>query len=333
MEETPSMKRTSLSVVAGGILASLVVASAASAATTTFGSLAPDYTGTNLGCNGCEYFQTTVSSGPSYAAPHDGMITEFHMQIGSTPDPTESVVLTVVRADGGSQFKLVAATPTTNISATPAHSIATIPAGLAVNAGDTIGLKYNTAKTQGVWSPSGSTPADEVRHWGGAYTAGSTYTPDFGDIFGGKRLNLEAVLSYTPAPPPPTTTDATAPVITSLKSKYTKFRVNFKGVVLIAKVPRGTKLTYSTSEAASVSFSVSRAITSAKTKKTTFKLVHGFKRSAIAGLNSVAYSGRYLDAKGKKRALKIGKYKLTATPVDAAGNVGAPQSVSFKVTA
>jgi hypothetical protein len=59
------MKRTSAFVVLAVLVAAFSTAAAASAATTTFGSLSPDYTGSGLGCYGCEYFQTTVSSGPS----------------------------------------------------------------------------------------------------------------------------------------------------------------------------------------------------------------------------------------------------------------------------
>jgi hypothetical protein len=322
------MKRTSAFVVLAVLVAAFSTAAAASAATTTFGSLSPDYTGSGLGCYGCEYFQTTVSSGPSYAAPYDGTITEFHMQTGTAPDPTEAVQLTVIRSTGTNQFQLVSATPLTNISSTPAHSIAKIPANLTVKAGDTIGMKYQTSKTKGVYSPSGGTVADQVRHWGGTYTEGSTYTTTVGDIFSSNRMNLEAVLSYTP-PPPPVTKDTTVPVISALKSKYAKFRVNSKGVVISAKTPKGTKFTFSASEPAKVTLAVLRAVKSKKTKKTTFKLVHTFTRNAALGANSLAYSGRYRDAKKKKRLLKPGKYKITATPVDAAGNVGVPVSAKF----
>jgi hypothetical protein len=257
------------------------------------------------------------------------------MTTGTAPDLTEAVQLTVLRSTGGGQYELVGATPLTNISATPAHSIAKIPANIAVRAGDTIGLKYQTSKTMGVWSPSGGTPADDVRHWGGTYTPGSTYTPLAGDIYGGKRLNLEAVLSYTPAPSPLPAPDTTAPVLSRLKTKNVKFGINTKGAVISAKKvkkKKGTTISYTSSEAATVTFKISSVKKSAKTKKTTYKLVQSFSRTAKLGTNSFAFSGRYL-AKGKKRALTPGKYRLTATPVDAAGNVGTARSVSFTIIA
>jgi hypothetical protein len=118
----------------------------------------------------------------------------------------------------------------------------------------------------------------------------------------------------------------------SLSSKNAKFRVNTKGAVISKTKPKGTTIKFSTSEDAKLTFSITRSVKSSKTKKTTYKIVKSFSRSAKAGDNSFSFSGRYRDAKGKKRALAPGKYKLTATPTDAAGNVGLPRSISFTIT-
>jgi hypothetical protein len=72
-------------------------------------------------------------------------------------------------------------------------------------------------------------------------------------------------------------------------------------------------------------------VKSKTSKKTTLKLVQTFTRNAAGGKNAFAYSGRYRDSKGKKHALKPSVYKLIATPVDAAGNVGTPQSKHFTI--
>jgi hypothetical protein len=51
-----------------------------------------------------------------------------------------------------------------------------------------------------------------------------------------------------------------------------------------------------------------------------------FRRTAPAGRSRVAFSGRI-----GRRALKPGRYRLRATPTDAAGNVGAARSLSIRI--
>lgn len=326
------MKRTSLILASAVAAAAISMTSSASADILKIGGIKPDYSQLGLGCNGCEIFQRTVSTGTSYASPYNGTITEFRVQVGPTPDVGESVQPFVVRSIGSGQYQLIGTTASTNISSTPAHAVAKIPTSIAVLAGDSIGLKYNTSKIAGSWSPAGSSENDKVVPWGGGYTPGATYTPGPTDGTGQQRVNLEATLSYSlPLDQGPPLKDTVAPLISNLKSKNAKFRVNPKGPVLTARAPKGTKFTFNSSENANVTFTISRSSKSAKTKRTTFKKVNSLRRLAESGTNTLPFSGRYRDLKGKTRALKPGKYKLTLTPIDKAGNVGIPQSVSFKI--
>jgi hypothetical protein len=101
--------------------------------------------------------------------------------------------------------------------------------------------------------------------------------------------------------------DRTAPVLRKLKASPKRFRVR-----------RGTKLSFTLSESARVSFEVRRARGRRKTGR--------FSRRASAGAARVKFSGRL----GKRR-LKPGRYVVRATPTDAHGNVGAVRSVRLTV--
>jgi hypothetical protein len=307
--------------------AALLGASSASAETTTFGSLAPDSNAANAGCGGCIYFQNSVSSGPSYVVPYDGTITEFDMHIGKKPTSSEHVQPFVVRAIGGGKFQLVGNLARKSLTSSPAHSIAKLPANLAVQAGDEIGVNYNTSSVAGSWGPPSGTSADRMYFWTGGFLAGATATPDPNQLTTPARLNLQAVLSFTPPPAP----DTTKPVISGLKTKYGKFRVSTRGAIIAKTSPKGTTFSYLCSETSTVTYTVSVLKTSSKSKKKTLKTVHSFTRNATAGSNKISFSGRYRDSKGHRRSLDPGSYKLTVTPVDPLGNVGDPQTVSFTI--
>jgi hypothetical protein len=109
--------------------------------------------------------------------------------------------------------------------------------------------------------------------------------------------------------------DRTAPVLTALKASKKRFRVG--------KLPRrGTRVSFSLSEAASVRFEAFVVKRRHRTRK------GRFARLSPAGASRVAFTGRL-----GKRTLKPGRYVVRLTPTDRAGNVGAARSVTLRVVA
>jgi Tol biopolymer transport system component len=144
-----------------------------------------------------------------------------------------------------------------------------------------------------------------------------------------------------PGPPPTTTPDTTAPTITGLKVSPATFRVSSKSTAVSAKrkrAPKGTRIRFTLSEAAKVSLKIerkgkgrkkgSKCVAKRKTGKrcTLYKAKGSLRRTGKAGANSVAFSGRI----GSKKLAK-GRYRITATATDAAGNKAKKKTVSFRV--
>lgn len=307
------------------VAALLLGAIPASAQTFTYGSMGPAYSGIQ-GCGGCSWFQASVSSGPSYAAPADGTITTFRMRMGDLSASVEDVTFIVVRPSGGAQYTIVHRTPITSLTGKPANSIAEIPVSLAVKAGDTVGIEYQTNKVAVGWNPGTGSPNDKQLNSNGT-ALNTPFTP--GAPLSPTRLNLEVVLDDGKVAPPPTVPDTTAPILTGFKSKNSKFKVNSRGAIVAKSTPKGTSFGLTLSEAASVKFTVQLA--KQKKGRTTYKTVQSFTRILGAGASSTAYSGRYRNSKKQKKTLTPGKYKVTAIPTDSAGNAGSTGSAKFTV--
>jgi Tol biopolymer transport system component len=142
------------------------------------------------------------------------------------------------------------------------------------------------------------------------------------------------------APGPGPGADTTAPVLSSLKASPATFRIGSKRTAVSAKKlpPKGTKIKFSLSEAASVSLRIERkakgrkkgkkCLAKRKTGKrcTRYVLKGTLKRAGKAGANSVAFSGRI----GSKKLAK-GRYRIRATATDAAGNRSAKKSAAFRI--
>ena len=94
------------------------------------------------------------------------------------------------------------------------------------------------------------------------------------------------------------------------------------------KVKRGTKFTYTLSEAAQVKITIERRKKTKKGKKAKFAKVTTLSGQKSQGRESTPFSGR---VKGKP--LKPGKYRATITAVDSAGQASAPRQLSFKIVA
>ena len=129
----------------------------------------------------------------------------------------------------------------------------------------------------------------------------------------------------------PQPADLTAPLASGLRLRPSGFK------------PRtGTTISYSLSEAATTKFTVARVLpgrvkggkcrresSSNRTGRRCklFKRVRGsFTHQGAAGANSLRFNGRV-----RGRTLRPGRYRLSAAPKDAAGNVGRTARASFRV--
>jgi hypothetical protein len=88
------------------------------------------------------------------------------------------------------------------------------------------------------------------------------------------------------------------------------------------RVPRGTRVRFGLSEAASVRFTIRR--------RSGGRAIGSFVRSAGAGANSVRFRGR-LRVNGRTLSLAPGRYRLTLVATDAAGNRSVARRVPFRV--
>jgi hypothetical protein len=321
-------------------------------AAVTLGALAQTETQPG-GCTACTFVQVdTDPAYPSYKVPSDGVITSFAIQVGSKVENDSSVIFDVMHNVFGISYAIDAQTGLVKIPPSAAATTFRTPTSISVHSGQVLGLTINSG------APDGNTPGVFDTNSLSNHIGSFPFPPNVGEATNlngpgsqGYQLNMQAVLepdadkdgfgddSQDCFPSDATRhgaicPDTLAPTVSELRTKHSKFAVNKKGTLIASKTSKpskGTTFTFKSSEAATVAFSISRVSKSAKTKKTTLKLVETFKRSATAGANSVAYSGRFLDVKKRKTALKAGKYRLTVTPVDSAGNVGLPQSKSFTI--
>jgi hypothetical protein len=117
------------------------------------------------------------------------------------------------------------------------------------------------------------------------------------------------------------------------------FRVSAKATAISAKqVRKGARIKFTLSEAAKVSLKIerkgkgrrkgSKCVARRQTGKrcTLYTSKGTLRRGGTAGANTVAFSGRI----GSKKLAK-GRYRITATATDAAGNKAKKKTVSFRI--
>jgi len=141
-----------------------------------------------------------------------------------------------------------------------------------------------------------------------------------------------------PAPPPP---PDLPPALSALSVTRRTFAAVGKTRAAATRVPRGTTFRFTLSEAARVRVVFARktagrrvggrclAATPARRKRakcTRYVTVGSISVSAVAGRNSVKFSGRL-----KGRALASGAYRASFTATDAAAQRSAVRTVSFRV--
>jgi Ca2+-binding RTX toxin-like protein len=160
-------------------MALIAVPSGASAATTVGQTFFP---GEPFTCNGSpdwEVLQTGRASGPSYAAPSDGVLTSWSFEAGTLQTvmtlrvfrPTGTAHQYTVIADG-SELKTIAASSGLN----------TFPTQIPVQAGDFVGI-HSTSGTCGTQTINSADTSDFRFATATAVGAMGTYTPQTGFIY------------------------------------------------------------------------------------------------------------------------------------------------------
>ncbi len=126
---------------------------------------------------------------------------------------------------------------------------------------------------------------------------------------------------------PAVAADRTRPVISRARLSRSRFRVGARATAISA-VARGTTVAYSLSEAATAVLRIDRRVTVRRgTRRVVrYRRAGALRRSGRAGPRRVAFSGRI-----GRRALRPGRYRLTISARDGAGNAGRRRVLRFTV--
>jgi hypothetical protein len=108
--------------------------------------------------------------------------------------------------------------------------------------------------------------------------------------------------------------DGDAPVLSRVSLSHRRFAVAGLASAAARRVPRGTTLRFTISEAAQVRIGILRSVLT-KRHRLRLRRVGRLTRTVTAGRRRVRFSGRI-----RKRALKPGSYRMRITATDAAGN-------------
>lgn len=116
-------------------------------------------------------------------------------------------------------------------------------------------------------------------------------------------------------PSQPTPADRTRPVISGVSVRPFAFRAR-----------RGTRVRFTLSERARVSFRVERRVRRRARRFRYVRLRGGFSVVRRRGRHAVRFSGRL-----RRRALRRGRYRLVLVAVDSAGNRSSPKRAGFRI--
>ena len=179
----------------------------------------------------------------------------------------------------------------------------------------------------------------------GAYAA-ATFVQQV-DVDANTRRLVAAVVDLPQPPgggqnPPPPPTDTTAPDVTGLALSRTRFRLG-SARPTVSAVKTGTLIRFTISEAATVKLRFRRAapgrrvggrcrrptrLNRSRPRCTRMLSVRGsVSRAVQAGARRIKFAGR-LSA---RQSLRPGRYRMTLTAKDAAGNVSAPDRARFRL--
>ena len=119
-----------------------------------------------------------------------------------------------------------------------------------------------------------------------------------------------------------TVRDRQKPVLSKAKVKPKRFKAATK-----RKPKRGTNVSFTLSEAASVRLTVERCAKRKRGRCVRWKAVKGgLTKPAVPGANKIRFNGRL-----RGKALKPGGYRLVLKPTDGARNVGKVARVAIAV--
>jgi hypothetical protein len=209
-----------------------------------------------------------------------------------------------------------------------------------IDAGDPAGPEAGDSPTDAGGSPRIANGRRDIGAFeGGVVPAGEDLPPAGGSIT-----------------PDPAADDSTAPELSSVKLSRATFRVGTLPTAVAsasrrrARQPgKGTTIAYTLSEAAAITFTLRRELAGRLVKKrgrkqrvcvretrsnrtrankrcTLEQRAGTLTRNAVAGKNTLAFSGRI----GRKQ-LSPGRYRVTITARDAAGNTSRPKRITFRI--
>jgi hypothetical protein len=262
--------------------------------------------------------------------------------------------LRVVRAAGGNTYRSIASTGEQIITDTIDKVRGPFPVspGLQIQQGDLIGLRVlSTAGTVPAFSGP-NTNQYKVFAPSGPFTdladGGPAIAPQQNNV--GQQIAIQATITFTTPPPPCPPNCPPPPVkpsLTRLSVSPKTFRAASRGgSVARARrrvIPTGTTVSYRLSQAATTTFTLTRATSGrlvarskcvapkrsnrTKPRCTRYVSVRGsFSRAGTAGTNRFKFTGRL-----RGRKLAPGTYRLTAVASNANGKSVAVTSSSFTI--
>ncbi|MGH2906853.1 MAG: hypothetical protein ACRDKI_08825 [Solirubrobacterales bacterium] len=284
-------------------------------------------------------------SGQMAAAPARGVIVRLRV----FDVAADTYVARVLRPEG-SDLRSVESSPPLSTSGT--QKLATLNGlRIPIQSGDLIGWVSGSGGNHAAYLEAGRAEAKIINPAPGA---GSLGTPAFisfaEELLAGADVESDVdgdgygdETQDACASDPSTQGACPTPAISALKASPPKFRVAPHGAV----IAKGTTFKFKLSVASSISWVVSiqkigrrqgkhgcvKQTAKNRTKKSCklFVVVHHFVRTAAAGANKFAYSGRYKHGRSKAK-LKPGTYKLTGTPSSSASHViGKSKATTFRV--
>jgi hypothetical protein len=236
--------------------------------------------------------------------------------VSITPDQGPKAALTVKPAAPGSATRFGGTGSTDSDGAV---------ASFAWDFGDGTGKTGSTATTSHSYAKAG------------VYTAKLTVTDSEGcssaQIFTGQAVSCNGGAGAVA-----TASVDTPPSISGLRATNKRFAV---ASARAKRVKRGTRFRYRLSEAARVTFTISRKTTGRRVGKSCrtatrknrnrrrcsrYVTAGTFTKSARRGLNRTAFTGRL-----RGRKLKPGSYRVSAVAKDKAGGKSRPRSAAFKI--
>jgi hypothetical protein len=181
---------------------------------------------------------------------------------------------------------------------------------------------------------------------GGEWSARPALTPGENTITAvgrdGAGNEATATRRVTYAPPPLAPRDTAAPVLGSVALTNTRFAVAAGSTAVAAAAKRGTRVRYSLSEAATVTFAIARARPGRRsggrcrkpsrrlrTRPRCTRYVKAgatITRTAPAGASTLRFTGRI-----GRRALRRGRHRMAIVATDAAGNRSLPRRLRFRI--